>query len=109
MLSLVIFITLLSVYSVMVEMSHNATVLNKFDFFLRPCTVPKLALGIAHDYGAVWCMEWCPSGCYEPPDVGVPECRLRRLGLLGAACSDGTIRIFSICFPSEVQDRICDR
>ncbi|PNF19015.1 hypothetical protein B7P43_G12399 [Cryptotermes secundus] len=74
----------------------------------QPCTVPKLALGIAHDYGAVWCMEWCPSGCYEPPDVGVPECRLRRLGLLGAACSDGTIRIFSICFPSEVQDKICD-
>jgi hypothetical protein len=75
----------------------------------RPCTTPKLAMGIAHDYGAVWCMEWCPSGCYDTQDVEVPNCRLRRLGLLGAACSDGTVRIFSVCFPSELQDKICDR
>ncbi|XP_021918407.1 uncharacterized protein LOC110829207 isoform X4 [Zootermopsis nevadensis] len=74
----------------------------------QPCTTPKLALGIAHNCGAVWCMEWCPSGCYDTPDMKVPNHRLRRLGLLGAACSDGSVRIFSVCFPSEVQDKISD-
>jgi len=78
-------------------------------YLYRPCCTPKLAVGIAHDYGAVWCMEWCPSGCYDTLDVEVPKCRLRRLGLLGAACSDGTVRIFSVCFPSELQDKICGR
>nr|CAD7575306.1 unnamed protein product [Timema californicum] len=55
---------------------------------LRKCSMaPELVLGLAHEFGAIWQLEWCPSGCY---DVETPEDRLRRLGLLAAACSDGT-------------------
>ena len=27
------------------------------------CRLPRLSLGIAHDYGCVRSMKWCPSGC----------------------------------------------
>ncbi|XP_071451290.1 uncharacterized protein [Hetaerina americana] len=79
---------------------------------------PIMALGIAHEFGPVWALEWCPSGCYDvdmesgsahesemsdgetqPLPSGKP---LRRLGVLAAACGDGTIRIFSVPFPSEL-------
>lgn len=49
-------------------------------------TAPKLVIGIAHGYGRIWSLVWCPSGCYE----------YERLGLLAAACSDGTVRLFSV-------------
>lgn len=60
---------------------------------------PKLKIGLAHDFGKIWCLKWCPSGC-----EGIDQCStsqsnekyLPRLGLLAAACSDGSIRIFSI-------------
>ena len=48
--------------------------------------VPRMELSISHSYGRVWSLIWCPSGCYDE----------KRLGLLGAACSDGTVRIFSV-------------
>ncbi|KAJ4444801.1 hypothetical protein ANN_06598 [Periplaneta americana] len=75
----------------------------------RSCSIPEMVLGIAHEYGVVWCMEWCPSGCYDMPNVDIPDNRLRRLGLLAAACSDGTIRIFSVCFPTELANEVADR
>ena len=25
-----------------------------------------LSLGIAHNYGAIWDLSWCPSGTWEP-------------------------------------------
>ena len=27
---------------------------------------PTLSLGIAHNYGAIWDLSWCPSGTWEP-------------------------------------------
>nr|CAD7443819.1 unnamed protein product [Timema bartmani] len=73
---------------------------------LRKCSMaPKLVLGLAHEFGAVWQLEWCPSGCY---DLEAPEDRLRRLGLLAAACSDGTVRIFSVCFPDQLLETCAD-
>jgi len=51
-----------------------------------PTAAPKLELCIAHDYGRVWSLLWCPSGCYTDT----------RLGVLAAACSDGTVRLFSV-------------
>ncbi len=51
---------------------------------------PELEFCIAHNYGRVWSLVWCPSGCYDK----------ERLGLLATACSDGTVRIFSIPNPS---------
>ena len=53
---------------------------------------PELVMGIAHNYGKVWCMEWCPSGLWENKVT---------LGGLAAACSDGTIRIFKVKFPRK--------
>ena len=29
-------------------------------------SAPTLALGIAHNYGAIWDLSWCPSGTWEP-------------------------------------------
>lgn len=85
-------------------------------FFSRPVEAPKFALGIAHEYGTVWCLEWCPSGCYdETEDQETDELpddtksvkdnseKLRRLGLLAGAFSDGTVRIFSVAVPSELE------
>lgn len=51
-----------------------------------PQVAPHLEICVAHNYGRIWSLVWCPSGCYDK----------ERLGLLAAACSDGTIRIFSI-------------
>ncbi len=53
---------------------------------------PHLVKGIAHDFGKIWCLEWCPSGCYET-DVS--------LGLLAASCQDGTVRLLNVGFPSN--------
>lgn len=57
--------------------------------------VPKLAIGLAHEFGRVWCLKWCPSGCYDS----------ERLGVLAAGCSDGTIRCFTVPNPSSFSDQ----
>lgn len=56
---------------------------------------PKMIYGIAHDHGAVWSLEWCPSGCYQDD----------RIGIFAAACSDGFIYIYSV--PREDADGSC--
>ncbi|XP_076062604.1 uncharacterized protein LOC143037877 isoform X2 [Oratosquilla oratoria] len=63
---------------------------------------PKMVLGIAHEYGAVWSLEWCPSGIYESPTPGHAENPLQRIGLLAASCSDGTIRIYIVPHPAQL-------
>ncbi|XP_014470419.1 PREDICTED: uncharacterized protein LOC106742201 isoform X2 [Dinoponera quadriceps] len=69
---------------------------------------PTLAYAIAHNSGTVWCLEWCPSGCYQ--DVGLCNYKteerkgeLRRMGLLAAACSDGCVNIYSLPFADELK------
>ena len=63
--------------------------------YSNPVSVaPVLDLGLAHDYGRVWSLAWCPSGCYDD----------ERLGLLAAACSDGTIRLFTIPQPMTLSN-----
>jgi len=47
---------------------------------------PKFVMGLAHSRGAVWALQWCPSGCYQDS----------RLGLLAAASSDGSVAIYSV-------------
>ena len=63
-------------------------------------------MGLAHNFGSVWDLKWCPSGCWEDPSGhGSSEgqsSELRgdaRLGLLAMACSDGTVRVMSIPHP----------
>ncbi|PFX15738.1 General transcription factor 3C polypeptide 2 [Stylophora pistillata] len=65
---------------------------------------PTLSLGIAHDFGAIWDISWCPSGTWEPSSsyTNQKEC-LSRLGVIAVACSDGLVRILSIPWPSELK------
>ncbi|KAL6447210.1 hypothetical protein ACFW04_001477 [Cataglyphis niger] len=68
--------------------------------------LPVLAYAIAHNNGTIWCLEWCPSGCYQDIDLGnykAEESRLRRMGMLAAACSDGCVNIYSLPFPDELK------
>lgn len=61
-------------------------------YHLKSKRAPKLAFALAHEFGLVHALVWCPSGAFQPPD---------RLGLLAAACSDGFIYIFSIPYRTE--------
>uniref|UniRef100_A0A224YND2 General transcription factor 3C polypeptide 2-like n=1 Tax=Rhipicephalus zambeziensis TaxID=60191 RepID=A0A224YND2_9ACAR len=53
---------------------------------------PRLSLCLAHDFGFVAGLDWCPSGCHQKGS---------RLGLLALACGDGCARILSIPDPAD--------
>ncbi|XP_061728351.1 uncharacterized protein LOC133533399 isoform X1 [Cydia pomonella] len=61
--------------------------------------LPEIVLGIAHDFGTVWSMDWCPSGAR---DAMTAENAASRLGLLAVACSSGSVYIFAVPYPSIV-------
>ncbi|XP_078383738.1 uncharacterized protein LOC144666216 isoform X2 [Oculina patagonica] len=66
-------------------------------------STPTLSLGIAHNYGAIWDISWCPSGTWEPASSKAnKEDGLPRLGVMAIACSDGCVRILSIPWPSAL-------
>lgn len=56
-------------------------------------SVPALLYSIACDFGPIWSLKFCPSGCYNSKDGGD---EYERLGLLAAAGSDGNVYIFSL-------------
>uniref|UniRef100_A0A8D8V4I2 General transcription factor 3C polypeptide 2 n=3 Tax=Cacopsylla melanoneura TaxID=428564 RepID=A0A8D8V4I2_9HEMI len=58
---------------------------------------PRIILGIAHEEGAVWDLQWCPSGGYIENE---------RLGLLAAACSSGRVLVFAVPWHSSGADHI---
>lgn len=47
----------------------------------------ELSLGVAHRYGVIRDMKWCPSVC------STRENESDRLGVLAVACSDGAVRV----------------
>lgn len=51
------------------------------------CDVPYMSYGLAHEFGAVWDMEWCPFGAYEPN---------KKIGLLALSTSTGDCPIFAM-------------
>ncbi|XP_063529630.1 uncharacterized protein LOC134740906, partial [Cydia strobilella] len=61
--------------------------------------LPEIVLGVAHDFGTVWSMDWCPSGAR---DALTAENAPSRLGLLAVACSSGSVYIFAVPYPSTV-------
>ncbi|KAK3914402.1 General transcription factor 3C polypeptide 2 [Frankliniella fusca] len=64
---------------------------------------PKLALALAHEYGTIWSMSWCPSGAYDVNcSDSTCEKSWKRVGLLAAACSSGNVQVFSIPFPNQL-------
>ncbi|XP_015366814.1 PREDICTED: uncharacterized protein LOC107163755 isoform X2 [Diuraphis noxia] len=56
-------------------------------------TTPHMSYGVAHDYGAVWDMAWCPSGAYEPP---------QKMGLLALSTSCGDCPVFAMPFVDDI-------
>lgn len=56
---------------------------------------PHMSYGLAHDYGAVWDMAWCPSGAYEPP---------QKIGLLALSTSCGDCPVFAMPFVDEISE-----
>jgi len=50
---------------------------------------PYMSYGLAHEFGAVWDMAWCPSGAYEPN---------KKVGLLALSTSCGDCPIFAMPF-----------
>ena len=58
---------------------------------------PHMSFAVAHEFGIVREVKWCPSGCYQSasmgPREGEGEGKLPRLGLLAVASSDGFARI----------------
>ena len=57
---------------------------------------PRMKIGLVHDFGKIWCLKWCPSGCETTKDGNISSSYLPRLGILAAACADGSVRLFSI-------------
>jgi len=55
---------------------------------------PVLQFSVGHHYGCVREVEWCPS---LGRDLG-------RLGLIGAACGDGSVRVWTIPSLDKVQE-----
>ncbi|XP_050421092.1 uncharacterized protein LOC126833675 isoform X3 [Adelges cooleyi] len=49
--------------------------------------MPYMSYGIAHEFGAVWDMAWCPAGSYEPN---------KKIGLLALSTSSGDCPIFAM-------------
>lgn len=70
---------------------------------------PTLSLGIAHNYGTIWEISWCPSGTWEHESSKQCKGALPRLGLMALACSDGLIRILSIPWPSVLLQQNSDQ
>nr|XP_049708028.1 uncharacterized protein LOC110379419 isoform X2 [Helicoverpa armigera] len=66
---------------------------------------PRFALGLVHDYGTIWSIDWCPSGARDADDVTSEPNRMHRLGLLAVACSNGAAYIFAVPYPSSITEK----
>lgn len=82
------------------QVYNEKTVIQFWDFSTiqnkKPINIdPRLLFGICVDYGPIWHLEWCPSGCYDEE---------MRLGLLAAAASDGFVYIYSIPVLKDAQN-----
>ena len=78
--------------------------IGKLNQALQSLPQPKLEFCLAHDYGIVRRMTWCPFRSWQSKEDSVEEDKLRQLGLLAIACGDGSIRIFSIPNPALLQN-----
>uniref|UniRef100_A0A182MYI6 C2H2-type domain-containing protein n=1 Tax=Anopheles dirus TaxID=7168 RepID=A0A182MYI6_9DIPT len=67
---------------------QNAALAMKF-----PTRCPQLAFAIACDYGPIWQIAFCPSGCYNDLARGDD---FERLGLLAVAGSDGDVHLYAL-------------
>ncbi|KAK2586559.1 hypothetical protein KPH14_011445 [Odynerus spinipes] len=69
-------------------------------------STPTLSYAIIHDSSTIWSLEWCPSGCYQNDNLNnytKETDRFKRMGLLAAAGSNGSVYIYSLPFPEEIK------
>ncbi|TPX44059.1 hypothetical protein SeMB42_g03180 [Synchytrium endobioticum] len=72
----------------------------------EPPVHPKLEMCLAHDFGDVFSLEWCPYGGYESLAMyanKMNQQNLRRLGLLAVSFGDGLTRVLAIPEPRELR------
>merc|ERR1719357_662486 len=62
---------------------------------MEDVTPPTLLFGIAHNYGEIRGLEFCPSGGQT----------VDRLGILAAGCGDGSVRIWALPTPEKIRER----
>ncbi|XP_053605444.1 uncharacterized protein LOC128672357 isoform X2 [Plodia interpunctella] len=82
------------------DLFGHQTLVQIWDFDHFTNTPPQLVMGLVIPFGAVWAMDWCPSGareCLKDDDEGFV-----RMGLLAVACSNGFAYILSVPYPSTV-------
>ncbi|XP_050361975.1 uncharacterized protein LOC126781177 [Nymphalis io] len=84
------------------QIHSQAGMLQIWDFGDMTTCVPKFVLGIAHEYGTMWSIDWCASGARD--NLLEHSKTFQRLGLLAAACSNGSAYIFSVPYPSTIID-----
>lgn len=70
---------------------------NAFEPTSQEVKEPKINLSylIAHTYGTIFDMAWCPLGCSWQPNVDSVD-HFPAVGLLALACGDGQIRILGV-------------
>ncbi|XP_046961267.1 uncharacterized protein LOC124530939 [Vanessa cardui] len=86
-----------------ISQTHSQpSMLQIWDFGDLTSSIPKFVFGIAHDYGTVWSIDWCASGARD--NLLEHSKTFQRLGLLAAACSNGSAYIFSVPYPSTIID-----
>lgn len=56
-------------------------------------SIPALLYSIACDFGPIWSLKFCPSGCFNSTHAGED---FSRFGLLAATGSDGDVYIYSL-------------
>jgi hypothetical protein len=62
---------------------------------------PHLDMVLAHDYGTVWDLKWCPRYAFLM-DSGT----FQRMGILSVAFGDGKIRLFPIPSPNHLKEKL---
>jgi hypothetical protein len=68
--------------------------------------LPRMVLGIVHDAGLVWHCRWCPvPGLADGPSSSSAG-ELPRLGLLGAALGDGSVRVWAVPQPRSLRSAL---
>ncbi|XP_023017912.2 uncharacterized protein [Leptinotarsa decemlineata] len=87
---------------------NEPSVIQFWDFGLLankgPYPEPSLLFFLAVDYGPIWYLEWCPSGCYDQT-----ESEVGRTGLLAVAGSDFCVYIYLIPKVTEEQRELVYR
>ncbi|XP_022103592.1 uncharacterized protein LOC110986205 isoform X2 [Acanthaster planci] len=83
-------------YATKTYVGPGAVQLWSFSGLQEPQSQPKcqLVCCMAHEYGCIWDLKWCPSGCWQAGSADPSA--LSRLGMLALACSDGSVRLVNI-------------